>query len=274
MVNSNSPLGIFDSGIGGLTIADAIIKCLPSEDILYFGDTAHLPYGDKSPALVRKYAAQITEFLLERKCKMLVIACNTASALAYDFLQENYSDKIKIINVIDPLVENLKEDSELEKIAVIGTKGTISSGAYSRRIESALPNAEVICKETPLLAPMIEAGFFHNKISREIIEAYLDDEKFEGIDAIVLACTHYPLIKPEIREYFNDKVKVFDSTDFTQKKVKSELEKMNLLNTQNKNGVKRFFLSDNTASFGATAKILFGSEIESEFYSFKKVEKK
>ncbi|MEX0811915.1 MAG: glutamate racemase [Chitinophagales bacterium] len=270
MLKNNFPLGIFDSGIGGLTIADAIIKCLPHEDILYFGDTAHLPYGDKSPELVRKYAAQITEFLLEHNCKMLVIACNTASAFAYDFLQENYGQRIKIINVVEPLVENLEADRSLSKIAIIGTRGTIASGVYPKKIKAVIPNVEVVCKETPLLAPMIEAGFFHDKISQEIIEAYLSDQQFKNIDAIVLACTHYPLIKKEIQVFFGEKVKVFDSTDFTQKAVKNVLEKEQLLNNQKKKGQHRFFLSDNTASFRATAKILFGSEIESEFYALSK----
>ena len=265
---SSQPIGIFDSGIGGLTIAEAIIKCLPSEDILYFGDTAHLPYGDKSPELVRKYSAQIAEFLLSKNCKVLVIACNTASALAYDFLQEEYGNQLDIINVIDPLVQNLKEDNSISNIGVIGTRGTISSGVYAKKIQAELPNSSVYSKETPLLAPMIESGFFNDRISHDIIETYLDDVNFKNIDAMLLACTHYPLIKNEIQQYFGNSVKVYDSTDFTQKAVKNSLMKSDLLNTQVKRGKHRFFLSDNTASFSETAKILFGSEIESEFYSF------
>lgn len=265
---SSQPVGIFDSGIGGLTIADAIIKCLPGEDILYFGDTAHLPYGDKSPELVRHYSEQIAGFLLSKNCKMLVIACNTASALAYDYLQEKFGHKIDIINVIDPLVQNLKEDQSLSNIGVIGTRGTISSGVYAEKIKAELPDVNVYSKETPLLAPMIESGFFNDKISHDIIETYLDDANFSNIDAMLLACTHYPLIKNEIQEFFKGKVKVYDSTDFTQKAVKKSLESSGLLNKDSKQGKHRFFLSDNTDSFSATAKILFGSEIESEFYSF------
>lgn len=270
MPSSNQPLGIFDSGIGGLTIASALIKCLPSEDILYYGDTAHLPYGDKSPELVREYAARITEFLLENNCKMLVIACNTASAFAFDFLQEKYGHKLEIIDVINPLVRNLQEHNGLKNIGVIGTRGTIASGVYVDKIKARMPNVDVFCKETPLLAPMIESGFFNDKISKEIIESYLDDPLFEKLDAFLLACTHYPLIKKEIQAFFGPKVEVFDSTDFTQKAVLKRLQKANLLNKKTEKGRHRFFLSDNTASFGATAKILFGSEIESEFYAFTK----
>ena len=268
---SDQAIGVFDSGIGGLTIAKAIAKCLPGEDILYFGDTAHLPYGDKSPELVRLYSEQIVYFLLEKKCKLIVIACNTASSYAYAHLKQKFGERIKLMNVVDPLIQQLQKIPSIQKIGVIGTRGTIDSGVYPREIAKVLPGVEVIAKATPLLAPMIESGFFHNKISQEIIESYLSDDQFKNLDAILLACTHYPRIKSEINQFFRGKVEVFDSTDFTQKAVKAYLKKQDLLNEPNRKGQHYFYLSDNSVSFGETAKILFGTKIGSTFIALNKL---
>src|SRR4051812_13453440 len=152
---NNDPIGIFDSGIGGLTVANAIQKVLPNESLIYFGDTAHLPYGDKSPDSIKYYAIRITQFLLERKAKMIVIACNTASSVAYDTVKDFVGGKVPVINVIDPVVSIVLDRDNINKIGVIGTKGTIKSDIYAKKIKAKSKKVEVSSLATPLLAPMI-----------------------------------------------------------------------------------------------------------------------
>ncbi|MCC7233057.1 MAG: glutamate racemase, partial [Bacteroidia bacterium] len=205
------PVGIFDSGIGGLTVANAIREVLPHESLVYFGDTAHLPYGDKSPDSIKYYAIRISQFLLQQHCKMIVIACNTASALAYDTVRDFFPDTIPVINVIDPVVEVIAAGTTSGKVGVIGTKGTIKSGIYAKKISEKHKRIQVASLATPLLAPMIEDGFFNNKISRSIIASYLDNRKLKGIQSLILACTHYPLIRKEVEEYYQGKTKILDT---------------------------------------------------------------
>jgi glutamate racemase len=168
----NKPIGIFDSGIGGLTVAKAIAEALPNETIIYFGDTAHLPYGDKSKESITMYSKRITAFLLAKGCKAIVIACNTASAHAYADLKKAYP-KVPILNVIDPTVDYCLTKYKKGKIGVIATRGTIKSRIYPRKLNKENPKLEVPQTATPLLAPMIEEGFFNNKISKTIINSYL-----------------------------------------------------------------------------------------------------
>ena len=192
------PIGIFDSGIGGMTVAQAIKKALPNEHFIYFGDTAHLPYGDKSPESIRHYAARITQFLLEKKCKAIVIACNTASAHAFKIVQDIAGPSVPVINVIDPVADYVSAHFHKKRIGVMGTKGTIASRVYVVRIEKRNKSLKVISNATPLLASMIEEGFYNNKISQTIINSYLSKPNFKNIDALILACTHYPLIRKDV----------------------------------------------------------------------------
>lgn len=261
---AENPIGIFDSGIGGLTNARAIIDRLPGEDVIYVGDTAHLPYGEKSPALIKYYAIKITEFLIARKCKLIVIACNTASSVAFDELVEIFGDRVTFINVVDPIVSRIAADEEAHKVGIIGTKGTIQSGIYASKLKAARPQLETVSMATPLLAPMIEAGFFDNNISRSVIESYLEDPQFKGIDGLILACTHYPLIRKEIEAYYQDAVRVVDSTAFVAEDVEAALAKENLLNTQTE-GERHFFATDITESFSKTTRIFFGEKVKLEF---------
>ena len=172
-MSSSLPIGIFDSGIGGLTVANAIRKILPNEQLIYFGDTAHMPYGDKSPEAVKFYSLKIAKFLLDKKCKMIVIACNTASAHAFHELVHFLGERIPIINVIDPVVDLMVQKGNAQKIGVIGTKSTIRSDIYAKKFKAANPDIQVSSLATPLLAPMIEEGFFNNNISKTVINSYL-----------------------------------------------------------------------------------------------------
>jgi glutamate racemase len=258
------PIGIFDSGIGGLTVAHAISKLLPNEQIIYFGDTAHLPYGDKSPDLIHSFVKNISQFLLHKEnCKSVIIACNTASATSYEFLRDLHEGSFPIINVIDPIVEAIVEDDSLKNIGLIATKTTIESGVYQEKMGRRNPNIKMNALATPLLAPMIEEGFSRDKISHTIIENYLSHPSFKNIDALILGCTHYVLIKDEINDFFNGKVKLYDSTDLLALKLKNILNNESLLSNQ-REASNKFYVSDLTPSFEASANRFYEEDIHLE----------
>lgn len=258
----NKPIGIFDSGIGGLTVAHAISKLLPNETLVYFGDTAHLPYGDKSPELIHSFVEKISRFLLhEKDCKSIVIACNTASATSYNYLRDKHEGNVPIINVIDPIIEAIVDHGTHQKIGLIATKTTIQSGVYQEKMTRRNPDIEMAVLPTPLLAPMIEEGFSKDKISKTVIENYLSHPNFENIDALILGCTHYVLIKDEISDFFNGNVKLYDSTDILALKMIEIFKKEGLINTE-KRELNQFFVSDLTNSFQESASRFYEEEIE------------
>lgn len=257
-----SPIGIFDSGIGGLTIARAIAERLPEEEIIYFGDTAHMPYGDKSADAIRYYCLRIARFLLEKGCKMIVIACNSASSAAYPVLLDFFRGETLFVNVVDPLVDKVVAEN-YKKVGIIATKATINSRVYELKLLEKQPTLKVRPLATPLLAPMIEEGFFHDKLSSAVIENYLSNPTFEGIEALLLACTHYPLIRQDIVDFFKNKVEVIDSQAVTALAVEKTLTEHNLLNPK-KMRPHQFFVSDFTKSFEATTKIFWPEEIHLE----------
>ena len=255
----NKPIGIFDSGIGGLTVAKAIAKALPNERIIYFGDTAHLPYGDKSKDSVKGYSKRIVSLLLAKGCKAIVIACNTASAHAYADLKKFYP-KVPIINVVNPTVNYVTDKYVSGKIGVIATRGTIKSRIYPRKIVKKNPKLEVPQAAAPLLVPMIEEGYFNNNISQTIINSYLSAKNFNDIHALILGCTHYPLIKGEVKNFFKGKVEVIDSASVVANFTKKLLKKEGLM-ANKKSGPDKFIVSDYTDSFEETSKLFFGHSI-------------
>lgn len=262
MKEDNRPIGIFDSGIGGLTVAKAISDVLPNESIIYFGDTAHLPYGDKSSDLIKRFSFDITDFLIHKKqCKSVVIACNTASAVAYEALRDNYQGETPIINVIDPIIEAVANDSLIKKIGLIATQTTINSRVYQEKLKRRSPSVAIESMATPLLVPMIEEGFADDNISHVIIENYLSDPRFEDIDALILGCTHYVLIRSEIDSFFDGKVKLFDSTKILADKLKVILKKEGLVVSKSGKS-KIFYVSDYTSSFEQSASRFYEQSIE------------
>ena len=264
---STSPIGIFDSGIGGLTVANAIQKVMPGESLIYFGDTAHLPYGDKSPDSIKYYGIRIAQFLLDKNCKMIVIACNTASALAYEAVKDFVNGRVPVINVIDPVVDCIVNNKNAKRVGVIGTKGTIKSDIYPKRIKAKNKSIEVSSLATPLLAPMIEEGFFNNRISRSIIGSYLSSRKLAKIDSLILACTHYPLIRTEVEEFYKKKIEIIDTAGVVADKVKTVLKEKNILSKNNK--VKHhFYVSDFTKSFEESTRYFFKNKIHLEKVDF------
>ncbi len=258
--HSSQAIGIFDSGVGGLTVAHAIKNMLPNEKMVYFGDTAHLPYGDKSAQSIRYYAEKISDFLLEKECKVILIACNTASAHAYKSVSELVGPRAKVLNVIDPIVKFVSQQDDYKKIGVIGTKGTINSGTYPQKINAIKPGLKVESLATPLLAPMIEEGFIYDDISNAIIRAYLSNKELDNINALILGCTHYPIIKNQIRKYFNFNLKVIDSAEIVAQQLKSYLSENKLLNN-NTDPKHEFFVSDYTDMFEKVSEMFFEEKV-------------
>ena len=256
----NQPIGIFDSGVGGLTVANAVKTLLPDESIIYFGDTAHLPYGDKSAESIRYYSEKISLFLLNNNCKVILIACNTASAHAYDVVKDTVGSEVKVFNVIDPVVEYIGKIEVLRKIGVIGTKGTINSGTYNKKINAIRPDLEIVTLATPLLAPMIEEGFIFDDISNAIIRTYLANELLKDIDSLILGCTHYPIIKNQIRKYYNFNTRIIDSGQIVAIELKEYLTNNNLLNNTG-NHFYNFHVSDYTDIFEKLSEMFFEEKV-------------
>ena len=256
----NNPIGIFDSGIGGLTVANAIRCILPREELIYFGDTAHLPYGDKSPESIRHYAVKISDFLLKKNCKIILIACNTASSVAFRDVKNHIGNKAIVINVIDPVIEYVAGQFSNSKVGVIGTKGTINSRIYIRKLNAINGSITAVSLATPLLAPMIEEGFYNNNISRTIINSYLSKKAFHNVNAVILGCTHYPIIKKEIEEYYGNTVEIIDSAEIVAKYVQQSLSGLNLLRANLKTK-HLFYISDFTESFEKSTNQFFRNKI-------------
>jgi glutamate racemase len=253
------PIGIFDSGVGGLTVAHAIKQLLPGESLIYFGDTAHLPYGDKSSDSIKYYSKKITEFLLEQNAKVILVACNSASASAFDTLQKEFMGRTILLDVIDPVVDYL-ETRDFKKIGVIGTKRTISSGTYENKVKEKSPGTTTISLATPLLVPMIEEGFIFDDISNAILRTYLSDPSLAGIEALILGCTHYPIIKNQISKIFNFNLEVIDSARIVSVLLKKILEENKIINDT---GIVKdqFYVSDYTPYFEKIAKMFFEGDI-------------
>lgn len=254
----NDPIGIFDSGIGGLTVAKAISELLPSEDLLYFGDTLHLPYGEKSLESIKRYSLEITHFLLQQNVKSIVIACNSASAAAYENVVEA-AGEIPVINVIDPMADYINQNFLDKKVGVVGTKATIGSGIYPSKINS---NIEVVSKATPLLAYMIEEGFLHDEVSKLVISSYLSAGDMDKLDALILGCTHYPLIHSDFEAVLGEQTKVIDSSTIVAQELRAILQTKRLLNDTKATGEKTYFVSDLTSSFQEMANTFMGQHLE------------
>lgn len=240
-------VGIFDSGVGGLTVLRELTRVIPQEDTIYFGDTARVPYGTKSPETVTRYAHEITSFLIRRDIKLLVVACNTASAVALPSLKRSFP--IPVVGVIEPGARRAVEVSRNGRIGVIGTAGTIRSSAYTRAIKRLNPEAEVLTKACPLFVPLAEEGWVDNQVARLTAYNYLQELKDAGVDTLVLGCTHYPLLKPLIAEVMGDGVILVDSAAETALTVAGILGQKNLLRPSSEIGNHHYYVSDIPAGF-------------------------
>ncbi|PIZ04893.1 MAG: glutamate racemase [Gammaproteobacteria bacterium CG_4_10_14_0_8_um_filter_38_16] len=263
---SSQPIGIFDSGIGGLTVAQALVKKLPNENIIYFGDTAHLPYGDKSTAAIQAYSVKITHMLLQQQCKLILIACHTASSAAYDLVKEYAGNKAEVVNVIDPVVKHLHDCYKKKCVGLIGTKATIQSNVYKRKIDDLNLDITLKSQATAILASAIEEGFHHNKVIDSILEEYLSRNTLSDIDALILGCTHYPVIKKNIGRFYNKKVDIIDPSEIVADAVKLRLQSNNLINKNEQGGEKKFYISDYTNTFSDNTKLFFDEAITIAHY--------
>lgn len=258
-------IGIFDSGIGGMTVAKAVTDLLPNERIIYFGDTAHFPYGDKSQAAIQAYSIKVTDVLLQQGCKVILIACNSASSAAYDLIKAYVGSKAIVINVIDPIVAYISKHYINTQIGLIGTKRTVQSNIYKAKIDALDKQIDLHSLATPLLAPMIEEGFAGNQISQIIINEYLSNSILKDIKALILGCTHYPLIKSQIKEFYQEKVSVIDSSVVVAQHLHYILTH-HKLESKTKDKPHHFYVSDYTKSFEDSTTIFFGKEIKLEPY--------
>lgn len=246
----NQPIGVFDSGIGGLTVLAEIERLMPGENIVYFGDTARVPYGNKTSATVRKFSVENVLFLLEERVKMVVVACNTSSALALNYLNNIF--RIPIIGVIESGVDKALAVTS-GKIGIIGTKATIESRAYQQNIAKKNKKIEIFSKSCPLFVPLVEEGLTNGEITKKIIQMYLENFKKKKIDTIILGCTHYPLLKREIAKYL-PKVNIVDSAQEVASHAKEVLEHFSLVNDRKAKGNKKFCISDEPKNFTNFAK--------------------
>lgn len=243
----DAPIGVFDSGIGGLTVAKEIMRQLPGEDLVYFGDTARVPYGTKSRDTVCKYSRQIARFLLSQNVKAIVIACNTASALAMEELEDML--EVPVIDVVQPGARMAAASTQNHKIGILGTQSTIKSGIYERYLHHMNPELTVVSKACPLFVPLVEEGLFEDRITEDVVGRYLHDMKEYEIDALVLGCTHYPLLRGVIGREMGEEVKLVNPAYETAKSLKEMLREKELLASGPKKAEHRFFVSDGADSF-------------------------
>jgi glutamate racemase len=256
---SKEAIGVFDSGVGGLTVVKELIKLLPHENIVYFGDTARVPYGTKSAETILRYSIENAIFLLHHKVKCIVIACHTASAYALEHLQHLF--KVPVIGVITSGVETALEKSANKKIAIIGTTATIGSGVYQKEFQRQAPDAEVIAHACPLFVPLVEEGFLDHAATRLLIQEYLNPILESPVDTLLLGCTHYPLLVDQIKEVVGPTIDLVDSAHACAKAVAKALKTKELLGDMNQEGVSRFFVSDDPIKFQSMAVKFFGKPI-------------
>ncbi len=259
MNNNNNPIGIFDSGVGGLTVLKEVSKILPTENIIYLGDTARVPYGIRSPETVIRYSFECTDFLLKQDIKFLVVACNTVSAISIHEIRKKVS--IPVIGVIEPGARAAVNSTKNKRIGVIGTEATIKSSAYLKAIKSIDADVDVLGLPCPLFVPLVEEGWTDGTIARLVAERYLKEMTDMGVDTLVLGCTHYPLLKSVIYEVMND-VYLVDSAVETAKVVRDVLSGNGMLRANEYESIKKFFVTDSTEKFVSVGERFLQSRIE------------
>jgi len=248
VVNGRSaPIGVFDSGIGGLTVVHELMRQLPHESIIYFGDTARVPYGPKSPETVRRYSREIAGYLVDQGVKAIVVACNTATAHALPVLRGELP--VPVVGVVDPGARAAVAGSGSGRIGVIGTMGTINSGAYERAIRAIAPDATITTRACPLFVPFIEEGWLDHEATRLVAREYLDPMARASVDALVLGCTHYPLLKPLIGEILGQQVRLIDSAEETAAETGRVLDRLDVRADEDDMRCYRFIASDAPEQF-------------------------
>jgi glutamate racemase len=238
----SDPIGVFDSGIGGLTVVSALMQRLPHENVIYFGDTARVPYGVKSVETITRYATQIARFLLQHRVKLLIIACNTMAAVAYQAVKA--LAPVPVLEVIDAGAREAQAKSVTRRIGVIGTPVTIRSDAYTRALHHYDPHLRVVAQPCPLFVPLVEEGWLDHQVTRLTAEEYLKPVLAQNIDTLVLGCTHYPLLKPLLQEVAGDGVQLVDSAEAMAARAAALLNAMQLRNPPRNRPQHRYCVTD------------------------------
>ena len=263
-IDRDAPVGVFDSGIGGLTVAREIMRNLPSEKIVYFGDTARVPYGSKSKETIVRYSRQIIHFLKEQQVKAIVIACNTASAYALETIKKELD--IPIIGVVEPGARVACETTVNDRIGVIGTEATVHSGIYTSFIRRQKPDVQVVSKACPLFVPLVEEGWLKDPITMEVARRYLEELLQYDIDTLILGCTHYPLLRSTVQKIVGDKVNLVNPAYETARDLKKLLERENLSNPDTETDPSemshRFYVSDAADKFNKFANSILPYDID------------
>jgi len=257
--NSSKSIGIFDSGLGGLTVAKEIFRQLPYEDVIYFGDTARVPYGNKSKKTITKFSLENADFLKKHNVKLIVVACNTACSLSLSALKKKID--IPIVGVIEPAVKKAIEISKNGRIGIIGTNGTVNSKAYDKKIKKLDKKIIISSKSCPLFVPLVEEGWLDEDITYKIAQRYLDCLKKNNIDTLILACTHYPLLKKVIKKIMGSKVKLIDSASEVAKVVKAVLDEDKALRKNKRISKYAYYVSDEPFRFAKIGAKFLGRSI-------------
>lgn len=257
---ATAPIGVFDSGIGGLTVVRELMRQLPNESLIYFGDTARVPYGPKSPDTIQRYSREISAYLLGQGVKAIVIACNTATAHALSALRDELS--VPVIGVAEPGAQAAVSSSKSGRIGVIGTTGTVKSGAYDRAIHAIAPTAQVTSRPCPLFVPLVEEGWLDTEPTRLIAREYLTPLHDAHVDAVVLGCTHYPLLKPVIKEVLGGRVSLVDPAEQTAAETKRVLAARGMRAPAGHAPTYRFVASDAPEQFLRMGQRFLGATIE------------
>ena len=256
-------IGIFDSGVGGLTVVKEIFKYLPDCQIIYFGDSARLPYGTRGAGFVKKYSEKITEWLLHKNARIIIVACNTASSLAADYLKTKFKG-VPIFEMIDPAIAGAIAATKNKKIGIIGTRGTIKSNTYQEKFKEADASLQIFSQPCPLLVPLVEEGMLDDEVTIQMLKKYINPLKEKGIDTLVLACTHYPLLLAKIQKYVPQKVKIISQGKIVAKSFKDYLIRHPELESKcSKSSTRMFYTTDSPESFNKQASTFYGVTIRS-----------
>ncbi|MDD2401822.1 MAG: glutamate racemase [Clostridia bacterium] len=258
IINVNAPIGIFDSGVGGLTVVREVLKQLEYESVLYFADTAHVPYGSRHPRELKMFAKSISNYLIEQGCKMIIIACNTSTSLAYEELKCFFS--VPVIGVIEPGIEQALKNTKNMKVGVIATQATINNGAYQRVLKIKKPEVQIFAKSCPSFVPLVEKGLTEGLEVEKAVYNELGVFRGKEIDTLILGCTHYPFLKSIIQEVVGSEVKIIDPAQATVEYAHEKLKELNFQAT-NKNNVYNFITSSDIESFKKRCRVFLGKDL-------------
>lgn len=256
---NDAPIGVFDSGIGGLTVAEALLRRLPAEHLVYFGDTARLPYGPKSPETVRRFSRENVQLLVREGVKMIVVACNTATAHALADLRESLP--LPVVGVIGPGARAALRETRTGRVGVIGTEGTVASDAYGKALRALRPDVEIVSRACPLFVPLAEEGMTDHAVTRIVAREYLEPFLADGVDALILGCTHYPVFKPLLADVLGPSVTLIDSAEETAREVEQTLRERGLARAGDGAGQRRFLVSDLPERFLRVGRVFVGGEL-------------